>query len=135
MATALFWVIWGFASFWLLKTYYYSSSKKKLDQLRYLALVINLAVLGLTLGKIIMTASLLLSTVLLSTRNHLLLKLASTITVFNTFLLFYLMYRQQPTTFTLTTGDFPPIIATLLLLAESVVVLLLWQQLQLKARK
>lgn len=48
METTIFWIVWGIISFWALKTFYYSFSKKKVERLRKAALGINLAVLVLT---------------------------------------------------------------------------------------
>ena len=132
MTTALFWVTWGIISFWALRKYYFSASNNNLDQLRYIAIAINVTALALTIDKFILAIFLILSIILLSTKHGLSLKIASLATIFSTFLLFFLMYRQQPNTFTLTTRDFPPIIAILLLLTNSTIVLFLWQQLKLQ---
>ena len=144
METVFFWTVWGLISFWALKTFYFSFSKRKLDRLRNTAFGINLAVLVLTFfpwlpppqGNILSVLFILLLVVsigLFVIKDALLLKLASIATIVNTFVLFILMIQLRPGTFVLTLYDIPPIIAALSLLVGDVVVLLLWQQLELKS--
>lgn len=157
METAFFWIAWGLISFWVLRTFYYSFSKEKLDKLRKAALGINLAVfilaflpwLPLALGgksgiglalewnifAILFVIFLLLSIVLFLTKEATFLKLASLATIANTFILFILMYQLRPGTFVLTLYDIAPIIAFIFLLVGDLVVMLLWQQLQLKEKR
>src|SRR3989344_7370812 len=157
METALFWILWGIISYWVLKTFYYSFSKEKLERLRKSALGINLAVLILTFlpwvpsslggsscvtlalqGNVlsVLFVILLLASILLSSvKDASLLKLASIVTIANTILLFILMYQLRPGTYTVTNYDIAPITAVLLLLVACVAGLLLWQQLNLKRRK
>ncbi len=157
METAFFWIIWGLVSFWALKTFYYSFSRKRFDGLRKTALVLNLSVLILTLlpwlppslgGKtgLILAAEgnvfellfilLLVGAVVLFLRKEAsLLKIASGVTIANTFVLFATMIVLRPGTFVLSFYDCAPIVAASLLLFCDVVVLLLWQQLELKQRK
>lgn len=156
METAFFWIVWGFISFWALKTFYYSFSKKKLEGLRKAALGINLAVLILTFlpwlppilgGKSGLTLALggnflgvlflfllIISIVLFLTKSPSNLKISAIATVVNTIILFTFMLQLRPETFTLTLFDIAPIIAILFFLVGDVVVLLLWQQIQLKNR-
>ncbi|MEK7543388.1 MAG: hypothetical protein AAB557_00805 [Patescibacteria group bacterium] len=163
METGIFWIVWGLISFWALKTFYYSFSKDKLNQLRLSALGVNLSVLVLAFlpwipaslvsgqpalgwksgmilaweGNILAVVCMFLIIVSVSfffTKNSLLYKIASCATIANTFVHFFLMRQLRPGTFTLTRFDIAPIIAVLLLLVGDVVVLLLWQQLQLKQR-
>lgn len=156
METGLFWILWGFISFWALKTFYYSFSKEKLDRLRKAVLGINLAVLILTFlpwlppalseksgfalaleGNVLTLLFIILlltSIVLFLTKEPSLLKFASGATVTNTFVLFILMMQLRPGTFVLTLYDIAPIVAAMMLLVSNVVVLLLWQQLQLKEK-
>lgn len=157
METVLFWIAWGLISFWVLRTFYYSFSKEKLDRLRKSALGINLAVLVLAFlpwlppelgGKtgsalalegnflaILFVILLLSSIVLFLNKKTVQLKLGLAATIINTFLLFILMLQLRPGTFNLTWYDIAPIIAVLSLLVCDVIVLLLLQQLQLKKRK
>lgn len=157
METVFFWIAWGLISFWALRTFYFSFSKKKLDNLRKAALGIHLAVLilvflpwlppslggqsglGLVLeGNLIALlffVLLVVSLLLFFMKGSMVLKLASVATIVNAFVLFALMMQIRPGTFTLTIFDIAPIIAMLLLLVGDVVVLLLWQQLQLRVKK
>lgn len=157
MERIVFWVAWGIISFWALKTFYYSFNKSKFEGLRKSALGVNLAVLiltflpwlplslgeksGLTLAMegnllaVLFLTFLIISIILFLTKNKSNLKIASIVTIINTFILFALMMQIRPGTFTLTLFDVAPIIAFLLLLVCDVAVLLLWQQLQLKSRK
>ena|SRR3989344_233136 len=45
METAFFWIAWGAISFWVLKTFYFSFDKNKLQKLRLTAFGIDLSVL------------------------------------------------------------------------------------------
>ncbi len=154
METIVFWVAWGFISFWALKTFYYSFNKHKLEGLRKSALGINLAVLILSFlpwlppelgGKsgialalegnllaVLFLILLITSIVLFLTKTPSNLKIASIAVIINTFTLFALMMQIRPGTFTLTLFDVAPIIAFMFFLICDVVILLLWQQLQLK---
>lgn len=156
METALFWIIWGIISFWALKTFYFSFSKEKIEQLQKAALGFHLAVLiltflpwlpptlgnasGLTLAltgnmlAILFLVLTILSAILFLTKGSSLMKIAAGFTFTNTFILFALMYSLRPTTFTLTLYDVAPTISFLVLLICDVAVLLLWQQLQLKKK-
>jgi|SRR3989344_996518 len=156
METALFWIAWGIISFWALKTFYFSFSREKLERLRKTALGLNIAILVLTLLpwlpselgaktglnlaldgnvlSILFVILLLSSAILFLTKDAMLLRLASIVTIVNTFILFVLMYALRSGTFTLTLFDIAPIIAVLFLLIGDVVGLLLWQQLQLKKK-
>lgn len=157
MGTALFWIAWGIISFWALRTFYFSFSKERLENLRKTALGINLSVLILsflpwlppTLGSknslilaiegnifaILFLFFITVSCILFLTKNPTNFKMASISVVMNTFVLFALMLQIRPGTFTLSFFDMAPIIIFMLLLVENVVVLLLWQQLQLKESK
>lgn len=163
MKTVFFWILWGAISFWALKTFYYSFSKEKLERLRKSALGINLAILlltflpwlpvppaggPLTLGgnsglvialngnilALLFIILLIASIVLFLTKDALLLKIGSVITIINTFMLFVIMYNLRPETFVLTLFDIAPIITVMLLLVNDAALLLLWQQLQLKEK-
>lgn len=157
METILFWIAWGLISFWALKTFYFSFDKSKLNRLRKTVFGINLAVLILTFlpwlplslgGKtglsfafegnvlaVLFIIFLIVSIVLFLTKTPSNLKIASSATIINTFLLFILMLQLRPGTFSISLYDIAPIIAVLLLLVGDVVVLLSWQQLQIKDRK
>lgn len=157
MEIVIFWVAWGIISFWALKTFYYSFNKRRLESLRKAVLGINLAVLTLTflpwlplsLGAksgialaiegsilaVIFLILLVISTLLFLTKSQSNLKIASIAVIINTFTLFALMMQIRPGTFILSLFDLAPIIAFMFLLICDVAVLLLWQQLQLKARK
>lgn len=157
LKTAFFWLAWGLVSFWVLKTFYFSYNKEKLQKLRLTALGINLSVLllsflpwlppelgsksGFTLalqGNILAVLFFILligSLILFFTKDISLLKIAASATIANTFVLFILMYRLRPGTFILTAYDIAPIIAFLFFLVLDLIVLLLWQQLQLKSKK
>lgn len=78
---------------------------------------------------------LIISILLFLTETSSSLKIASSITIANTFVLFILMMQIRPETFILTLYDIAPIIAVMFLLICDVAVLLLWQQLQLQKRK
>jgi hypothetical protein len=155
METIFFWIAWGLISFWALKTFYYSFSKKKLNRLRKAAFGINLAVFVLTFlpwlppllggssglmlaweGNIIallFVSLLVVSMGLFCAADASLLKLASIATIVNSFVLFILMIQLRPGTFILSFYDIAPIIAVLFLLMNNVIVLFLWQQLELKS--
>lgn len=157
METALFWVVWGLISFWALKTFYYSFSKDKLDRLRKSALFINLSVLILAFlpwlppslgGKsgiflawegnglsILFIFLIIVPVIIFHIKNERYYKVGASAAIANTVVLFVLMYRLRPGTFTLSLFDIAPIVAFMNLLAGNVVVLLLWQQLQLKQHK
>lgn len=157
MESIIFWVAWGLISFWSLKTFCYSFSRKKLEGLRKSALGINIAVLFLTFlpwlplglgGKsgfalafegnilaVLFFIFLIASVILFLTKAQSNLKIASILEIINTFILFALMVRIRPDTFTLLLFDIAPIIAFMFLLVCDIAVLLLWQQLQLKSRK
>ena len=161
METAFFWIAWGVISFWALRTFYYSFSKKKLESLRKTALGINLAILILTLlpwlpassagespllgeksgfiiameGNILAVLFLIFlitSVILFLTKTPSNLKIASSATIINTLILFILMMQIRSGTFTLSLSDIAPIITFMFFLVGDLVVLLLWQQLQLK---
>ena len=157
MVTAFFWISWGLISFWALKTFYYSFSARKLENLRKSALGINAAVLILTflpwlpssLGEksaftiategngfaVLFLLLLIVPIILLLTKTSSNLKLASSATIINTLMLLAFMMNIRPGTFTLTLFDIAPIVAILFLLVGDVIGLLLWQQLQIKERK
>lgn len=157
METAVFWILWGLISFWSLKTFYFSFSKEKLESLRKGAFGINLAVFVLTFlpwlpsslggktglalaleGNILVLLFVILlatPTLLFLTKDSSLLKIASGLTLANTFILFIIMSKLRPETFVLTFYDIAPIVAVFLLLVGDVAVLFLWQQVQLKERK
>ena len=157
METAFFWIAWGLVSSWVLKTFYFSYDKDKLNKLRKTALGINLAVFilallpwlppslggtsGLTLalqGNILAVLFFILlttSVLLFLTKVPSNLKIAAGTTITNTFVLFVLMYQLRPGTFILTPYDIAPIIAFMFFLVGDLVVMLLWQQLQLKERR
>lgn len=157
METVVFWVAWGIISFWTLKTFYYSFNKRKLESLRKAALGINLSVLILSLlpwlppalggksglalafeGNILAVLFLILLVVsILSflTKTPPNLKIASSATIIDTFILFVLMMQIRPGTFTLSLFDIAPIIVFMFLLVGDVAILLLWQQLQLMEKK
>lgn len=158
METVLFWIAWGLISYWALKTFYYSFSKEKIKRLRKAALGINLSVFvliflpwlptslaggtsGLTLAlqgdvlSVLFIMLLVTSTILFATKDSLLLKFASAANVTNTFLLFVIMHKFRPATFTLSFYDIAPIVAILFLLVGDAIGLLLWRQLQQKERK
>lgn len=156
METVFFWILWGLISFWSLKSFYYSFSKKKIERLRKAALGINLSVLILlfipwfppALGAksgvdlalegnvyaVLFSIFLIISSALFLTKTASNLKIASSITIINTLILFTFMMQIRPKTFVLSFFDIAPIIAVLLLLVGDVAVLLLWQQLQLKLK-
>lgn len=156
MNTIFFWIAWGIISLWVLRTFYFSFSKQKIERLRKTAFSINLLILvfgfyplisvigvknGFELFSIINALAIMFAVLLfvstaffLSTRN-LNLKIASAANLINTFSYLGVMYMLRPGTFILTVSDILPIIAALLLLINNVVVLLLWQQLQLKEKK
>lgn len=144
METIFFWIAWGLISFWALKTFYYSFSKKKLDRLRKAAFGVNLAVLILTFlpwlpspkGNVLFILFIILLVIsmgLFFMKDALLLKLGSIATIVNSFVLFILMIQLRPGTFILSFYDIAPIIAVLFLLINNVIVLFLWQQLKLKS--
>lgn len=157
METAFFWITWGIISFWTFKTFYFSFSKEKIEQLRKTALGFHLAILiltflpwlppalgsasGLTLAltgnmlAILFLVLITLSTILFFTKDPFRMKVAAGMTFTNTFVLFALMYSLRSTTFSLTFYDAAPIIAILVLLICDVAVLLLWQQMQLREKK
>lgn len=156
METAISWIVWGIISFWILKTFYFSFKKNKLERLRKTAFGINLLVIitgflplltsitsqnGFELLSfahiiaIIFSVGLFVSTGLLLSTQTLNLKIASAATIVNTLAFFGVMYGFRPGTFVLTIYDIVPIVAAFLLLINSVVVLLLWQQLYVKKRK
>ncbi|MBI2617241.1 hypothetical protein HYW55_03855 [Candidatus Gottesmanbacteria bacterium] len=147
METALFWILWGLISFWALKTFYYSFSKRNLEKLRIAAFGIDLSVFVLTFIQIFVLIRegnfiallffllLIISIILFAINTPQSLKLGASAMIANTFILFLLMTKLRPGTFILTRFDIGPIIAVMLLLMGDVVVLLLWQQLQLKERK
>lgn len=157
METAFFWIVWGLISFWALKTFYYSFSKGKLEGLRKAAFGINLAVFllallpwlppalggksGFTLASegnvpaLLFLIFLVVSIVLFLTKTPSNLKVAASLTITSTFILFALMMQIRPGTFTLSLFDIAPIIAVMFLLINDVAVLFLWQQVQLKEKK
>lgn len=164
MGIVLFWVVWGLISFWVLKTFYYSFSKDKLDRLRKSALFINFSVLILaffpwlsasleagpsTLGgksaivlaregnslAVIFIILIMVPIFIFHLKKEKLYTVGASAVIINTFTLFVLMYQLRPGTYTLSLLDLAPIVAFMSLLVGNVVVLLLWQQLQMKRHK
>lgn len=157
MESVFFWIAWGVLSFWALKTFYYSFSKDSLERLRQAALGIHLAVLVLTFlpwlppslgGKsgiflafegnslaILFIILIIVPITIFHLKKERLYTVGASAAITNTFVLFALMYRLRPGTFTLSLFDITPIVIFMNLLVSNVVVLLLWQQLQLKHRK
>lgn len=156
METVFFWVIWFLISFWVLKTFYFSYDKDKLQKLRKTDFGINFSVLILfflpwlpiSLGEktglqlilegnifvILLGILIIFSMLTFLTNDKVFIKagLVSHITVSVLFIL--TMVSLMPGSFVLTLASIAPIIASLLLLIGNVIVLLLWQQLQLKEK-
>lgn len=157
METAFFWTVFGFVSFWALKTFYFSYDKDKLLGLRKTIIGINLLVIvlfflpwlpilsgGQTGWELISQGNIFVmligifivsSLLLFLTKNVLLLKAGAVLHMITSVLFILTMIRLMPGTFILTFWSVAPIIASLLLLVGNVVALLLWQQLQLKFNK
>src|SRR3989338_5450352 len=157
MQTAFFWITWGILSWWLLSHFYFTFSKKKLLQLRYLTLGFDVSVLALGFfpwlpavrGSItgwqlvargeafsVWFFVLLVCCVgLLLTNNRVLSKLAVGLGMGLSVWMFVMMVRLVPGSFVLALKDIAPIVAALLLLSGNVTGLLLWQQLDLKKGK
>ncbi|OGG07426.1 hypothetical protein A2872_02385 [Candidatus Gottesmanbacteria bacterium RIFCSPHIGHO2_01_FULL_42_12] len=157
METVLFWIAWGIISSLVLKTFYFSYSKDKLQRLRLTAFGINFSVLVLFflpwisepqgvltgLGLILesnpfvtlLGGLIVISALSFLSKDKTLLK-AGAVSHLSASVLFILtMMRLMPGTVTLTLELIAPIVATMILLVGNVVVLLLWQQLQLKKIK
>ena len=157
METTFFWITWGVVSYWALKTFYFSFSKDKLERLRKSTLGIHLSFLVLLFlpwlppvfgGKsgfmlawegnilaVLFIILIIVPLVLFHIKDMSKYKIASGVTIANTFVLFALMYQIRPDTFILSLYDIAPIFAFSMLLVDDVIVLLLWQQLDLKNRK
>lgn len=157
MKTALFWILWGIASFLALKAFYYTFSKEKFESLRKAALSIHVAIFVLSLlpwippalggesalsfvlqgdiPAVLFFSILIISTGLFFRRDILLLKIAASATIVNTFILFIFMYGKHPGSFVLSLYDIAPIIAFLFLLISDVLGVLLWQQMKLQKEK
>ena len=157
METILFWIAWGLISFWVLKTFYFSYDKEKLNRLRKTAFGINLSVLvlfflpwlppiqgGYTGWELIQQGNLLVillfgliasSTLIFLTRGKILLKVGSIIHITSSIVFIVTISSLMPRTFSLTFNSIASIIASLLLLIGNIIVLLLWQQLDLKKKK
>ncbi len=157
METVFFWIAWGLISFWVLKTFYFSYNKDKLQKLRLTAFGIDLSILilfflpwlpstqgGATGWELIQQGNMLViilgilitgSTLTFLTKDKSLFKVGAVSHITASIFIIFTMIRLMPGTFTLTLQSIAPIVASLLLLVGNVVVLLLWQQLQLKIRK
>ncbi|MBI4130524.1 hypothetical protein HY468_04360 [Candidatus Roizmanbacteria bacterium] len=157
METVVFWVLWGFISFWALKTFYFSFSQEKVERLRKASLGFSCAVLilsflpwvpsspgglsgiGLALeGNFLALLFLILllnSLVLFFQKEMIFLKIGSVLTFLSTIVLFALMLALRPGTFILSWYDIAPIVAVFMLLCQNVAVLLLWQQLDLQKKE
>lgn len=157
METVFFWITWGLISFWVIKTFYLSYDKNKLNNLRKTAFGVNLSVLilfflpwppqlqgGLTGWELILQGNMLVillgilivfSTLAFLAKDKMFLKAGSISHITASVLLILIMINVMPGTFLLTFQSIAPILASMLLLAGDVVVLLLWQQLQLKRKR
>lgn len=157
METAFFWIAWGIASIWALKSFYFSYSKRKLERLYTTAFAIELAVLMLffvpwlpvSLGNLsgwelilqgdifmVLLGFLIIGSALaFVTKDNALLKLGAISHVTASILFILIMIRLMPGSYPLTLRSTPPILASLLLLVGNAVILLLWQQLDLKQKK
>ena len=151
MEYIFFWIIWGITSFWVLKTFYFSYHKEKLNRLCKTALGIDLSILilfflpwipgGQTGWQLILQGNFLvillgifisISLLCFFIKNKLLLILGAILHMISSLVF---MIRLLPGTYSLTFDASAPIFASLLLLVGNVVVLLMWQQLQLKVAK
>ena len=157
METALFWIVWGVISLWVLKTFYFSYDKNKFNNLCKTAFGINLSVVilfflpwlppvqgGYTGWELIQQGNLLVillfglitsSTFIFLVRSKSLLKAGSIIHITSSIVFIVAMASLMRKTFSLTFNSIVPIIASLLSLTGDVIVLLLWQQLDLKKKK
>ena len=152
-----FWVAWFLVSSWVLREFYFSPDKEKLNKLCKVSFGIDLSVLilfflpwlplpqgGFSGWQLILQGNLwvitlfifmIFSTFGFLTKNGWLLKAGMAIQIVSSVLFIAVMIVLTPGTITLTFYSLSPIIASLLLLLGNVVVLLLWQQLQLKGEK
>lgn len=150
-SSIFFWIAWFLVSAWVLREFYFSPSKEKLNKLRKAAFGVDLLVLilfflpwlplsngGFSGWQLVLQGNLLViilfvlivfSTAGFVTKNSLLLKVTATSNIISSVLFIAVMIRLLPGTITLTFYSMAPIIASLLLLVGNVVVLLLWQQL------
>lgn len=154
METTFFWIVWIIISSWLLRSFYFSYKKDKVEQLWLVSLGINFLVFLLFFlpwapetGKngwqlfsegnfyvTIILLTLALTEILLITRQDNLIKLAALTHITNSVVFIYAMTQIFPGTFTLETKNIAPIIASFLLLIGNVTILLLYQQLGLKKK-
>lgn len=154
METTFFWIVWIIIASWLLRTFYFSYKKDKVERLWLVSLGINFLVFLLFFlpwtpgvgksgwqlfseGNLFVTIILLvlaLTEILLITKQENLIKLAALTHITNSVIFLYAMTQIFPGTFTLETKNTVPIIASFLLLAGNVTILLLYQQLELKRK-
>jgi len=154
--TVFFWIAWFLISAWVLRTFYFSFDKKKIDRLKLTSFGIDLSALilfffpwlPLTMGawsawQLILRGDLLLLFLLLLvvsagalflTNEHTLLKLGASLHIAASIFFFVPVIRLMPDTVTITWHSVAPIVVSLLLLTGNVFVLMLWHQLQLKEK-
>lgn len=154
---ALFWIVWFVVCSWVVKNFYYTYRKKYVQNLKYLALLLNLLVLavflfpwlpqsrgGLSGWQLLISGEprvilfflfLFVSLTLFLAKSQKLLKVGAIINIINSVFIIILFMGLLPGETRLTFRESGPIAAAIILLVNNVVVLLLWHQLQLKSRK
>lgn len=146
--SVFFWIAWGIVSSWVLRTYYFTSDKKKIQKLKKVAFGIDLSVLllfflpwlppalgsksgwELIFGGNILVALLglliLFSTCAFLSNKRFLLKSAVAFHLSASVLFIVTMITLMPGTWTLTLSSIAPILASLLLLCGNIFALLIW---------
>lgn len=155
--TVFFWLSFGILAPIILSKFYFIKGKRRIGQLRYASLTLQLVALvllffpwieteeisfsGFSLAAIgnwklvVYGATLVLSVALIVSRHLGANILGVKIAIVNSVWLFIIMLLLFPETKRLTWVDIAPIISVLMMLSNNVVALLLWHQLQLLVSK
>lgn len=130
-----FWTIFGILVALILPKYYFGTGKKKIKQLRYSSIVLQLAALPLLLfsGKLVLVfygLVLAVSIAFVAFGKPAFNKIGAVFSLAGSVLLIIILALIFPGTKRLTAADLPLIGAAIFMLANNVAVLLLWHQLQ-----
>lgn len=135
--TVFFWIAFGILVPVILSRFYFKTGKKKINQLRYTSIVLQLIALFLLfffprhLLLSIYGSALVTSIFFIAFKKSILNKAGATISLVNSVFLFVILLLLFPETKILTASDVPLIVSVFLMLSNNVVVLLFWHQLQI----
>lgn len=134
--TIFFWIAFGILVPVILSRFYFKTGKKKINQLRFISIGLQLTALLLLFffpGHFLLPVygiALVLSIFFVASKRLVFNRVGSAISLANSIFLFIILLLLFPETKTLTSSDIPLIISVFAMLTNNVVVLLFWHQLQ-----